>query len=146
MLSNLKRKLSLAGPEAKSVEIENTETGCKGTWYRLLPSSQTGSQSKPRFQYEGPFHADKCKCLNDRDISQEAFKAHITRVVDEGLVKQDEISTLTLSLLLRIPVLKNLEPPIDKTLQLASGEEFPECIKPESDALQSFPQLDETNM
>ena len=147
MLANLKRKLSLAGSEPKPVEVENTETGCKGTTLMVPPGSQPGSHStKPRFRYEGPFHTDKCRCLNDRDIPPAAFKAHLSRVISEGLVTPEERGVLTLSLLLRIPVLKDLEPPVDKSLRLVSGEEFPECIKPESDALQSFPPLDETNM
>ncbi|RYP61177.1 hypothetical protein DL771_010214 [Monosporascus sp. 5C6A] len=142
MLGTLKRALSVKGA-ARGTKVENNETGCGGTVFPLS-KPQEGMQ----FRWEGPHHTGKCKCLTTRDISLKALNAHIDKLLERGLIQETDVGTLTLKLILRVPVDGTLElklEPRETGLKLASGEEFPWKLKRTS-TLQSFPALDETNL
>ena len=151
MLAKIGRTLTLKGdgassekpPETRRFDVENPETGCKGTSIFLFKSQPEPTYT---FKYEGPYHTDKCKCLTTRDITPDAFQEHLESLLEKGLVDETGLGPVTLSLLLRIPVGEKLEAPVDKTLRLADGEEFPPRIRPTSGVYQSFPTLDESNM
>ena len=130
-------------PEERRLDMENPETGCKGTPI-FVPGSQPGLDFT--WNFEGPYHTDKCTCLTVRDISLSDFSNHLNSLLDQGLVDNSGIGPLVLCILLRIPVGEKLQPPVDKPLRLADGEEFPPRIRPTSGIYQSFPSLDESDL
>ncbi|RYP34774.1 hypothetical protein DL767_004111 [Monosporascus sp. MG133] len=141
MLDTLKRALSAKGA-ASGTKVENNETGCRGTSFPL-----SKPQEGMKFRWEGPHHTGKCKCLTTRDISLKTLNAHVDRLLERGLIQEMDVGSLTLKLILRVPVDGALElklEPRDTGLKLASGEEFPWKLERAS-TLQSFPALDETN-